>query len=98
MDARTPLDARTPRPNPDRPTGAGCSPTCSRAGGSRRLSHGLDVRHRAVGRRTRGREGNEAGRNDVPRNACPYAADDLRRTAWIRGYNKANPFPLSAEG
>ncbi|MFD9813720.1 Rmf/CrpP fold protein [Streptomyces sp. NPDC059080] len=43
-------------------------------------------------------EGKEAGRNDVPRNACPYAADDLRRTAWIRGYNKANPFPINDEG
>ena len=45
-------------------------------------------------------EGNVAGREDAdaarpPRPTCPYGRGDLRRTAWVRGYIKANPFPIS---
>ena len=45
-------------------------------------------------------EGAEAGREDAaagrpPRPTCPYPADDLRRSAWARGYVKANPFPIN---
>ncbi|WP_165484776.1 Rmf/CrpP fold protein [Streptomyces kasugaensis] len=43
-------------------------------------------------------EGNLAGRNGTARTACPYPSGDLRRTAWIRGYNKANSFPIDDEG
>ncbi|MEV0438952.1 Rmf/CrpP fold protein [Streptomyces spectabilis] len=31
-------------------------------------------------------EGQQAGRDRQPVTACPYAADDLRRSAWVRGY------------
>lgn len=41
--------------------------------------------------------GIEAGRNSAPVTSCPYPANDLRRTAWIRGYSKANPFPISGK-
>jgi ribosome modulation factor len=38
-------------------------------------------------------EGAEAGRKGDPVTTCPYKRDDLRRSAWIRGYAKARPLP-----
>jgi ribosome modulation factor len=38
-------------------------------------------------------EGAQAGRDGDPPTACPYPRDDLRRSAWIRGYAKARPLP-----
>ncbi|MET7616967.1 Rmf/CrpP fold protein [Streptomyces sp. NPDC005408] len=42
-------------------------------------------------------EGKAAGDAGAPRNSCPYSAEDLRRTAWVQGYNKSRPFPISEE-
>lgn len=36
-------------------------------------------------------QGAAAGRANEPVTACPYAAGDLRRSAWIRGYAKTRP-------
>lgn len=38
-------------------------------------------------------EGAEAGRRGDRPTACPYAAGDLRRSAWIRGYAQNRPLP-----
>jgi ribosome modulation factor len=38
-------------------------------------------------------EGAQAGREGARPTACPYARDDLRRSAWIRGYAKNRPLP-----
>ncbi|MEU2393979.1 Rmf/CrpP fold protein [Streptomyces sp. NPDC007369] len=43
-------------------------------------------------------EGQAAGRAGTPRTTCPYGPEDLRRTAWVRGYNSADPFPIDDEG
>lgn len=34
-----------------------------------------------------------AGRAGQPVTVCPYPADDLRRSAWLRGYAKNRPLP-----
>lgn len=36
-------------------------------------------------------EGAEAGRRGDRPTTCPYKADDLRRSAWIRGYARKRP-------
>ncbi|GGW41307.1 Rmf/CrpP fold protein [Streptomyces xantholiticus] len=38
-------------------------------------------------------EGAEAGRRGDRPTVCPYKGDDLRRSAWLRGYAKARPLP-----
>ncbi|WP_306045551.1 Rmf/CrpP fold protein [Streptomyces acidiscabies] len=37
--------------------------------------------------------GIEASRSAAPVTSCPYPSGDLRRSAWVRGYSKARPFP-----
>ncbi|WP_177000808.1 Rmf/CrpP fold protein [Streptomyces sp. cf386] len=40
-------------------------------------------------------EGAEAARQGAHVTVCPYAAGDLRRTAWIRGYAKNRQLPTA---
>lgn len=37
--------------------------------------------------------GSTAGRSGTSLKQCPYAGDDLRRAAWVRGYVTARPAP-----
>ncbi|MGW2484949.1 Rmf/CrpP fold protein [Streptomyces sp. NPDC001571] len=38
-------------------------------------------------------EGQEAGRTGARVTLCPYPANDLRRSAWVRGYASTKPLP-----
>lgn len=40
-------------------------------------------------------EGADAARQGARVTACPYAAGDLRRSAWIRGYAKNRQLPTA---
>ncbi|WP_308114236.1 Rmf/CrpP fold protein [Streptomyces brasiliscabiei] len=38
-------------------------------------------------------EGAAAGREGASVTSCPYAAGDLRRSAWVRGYASTRQLP-----